>query len=196
MKPSLLAALVLVVVPPALTAALLWLRLPAFVAAAETAATERPRPLDAQPPWDFWTLELENLAAELRTRSAQLDERADLLRQHEARLAAERAELEQLRRTIERQREEIRLLITEVATDELRNLRTLAQTYANLTPRAAVAIFNEMDDTTVVKILALMKADSVGPIFEEMSRPGDNQALRAARLSERLRLLRARPANS
>lgn len=196
MKPSLLAALVLVIVPPALTAALLWMRLPAFVALAETAATDRPRPLDAQPPWDFWTLELESLAAELRARAAELDGRADLLRQHEARLTAERAELDKLRREIERQREEVRQLVSEVAAEELKNLRALAQTYANLSPRAAVAIFNEMDDTTVVKILALMKADTVGPIFEEMSRPGDNQALRAARLSERLRLLRARPASS
>jgi len=77
----------------------------------------------------------------------------------------------------------------------MKNLKSLSQTYSNLTPKAAVAIFTEMDDTTVVKILSLMKADVVGPIFEEMSKDKsekNNQAQRAATLSERLRLMKAK----
>ncbi|HQF38133.1 MAG TPA: hypothetical protein PK322_03350, partial [Opitutaceae bacterium] len=85
-------------------------------------------------------------------------------------------------------------MLTAVGVDELKNLRSLAQTYSNLTPKAAVAIFAEMDDATVVKVLSLMKADAVGPIFEEMSKDKsekNNQAQRAARLSERLRLMKS-----
>jgi hypothetical protein len=50
-----------------------------------------------------------------------------------------------------------------------------------------------MDDGTVVKILSLMKSDSVAPIFEEMSRAAGADpsfARRAATLSEKLRLVR------
>ena len=45
-----------------------------------------------------------------------------------------------------------------------------------------------------MKILSLMKADIVGPVFEEMAKDKsekNNQAQRAAKLSDRLRLMRA-----
>jgi hypothetical protein len=51
-----------------------------------------------------------------------------------------------------------------------------------------------MDDTTVVKILSLMKSDVVGPIFEEMAGtngPEGTLAKRAAALSDKLRLMKA-----
>jgi flagellar motility protein MotE (MotC chaperone) len=97
-------------------------------------------------------------------------------------------------------RKEIADRVIEINTDELKNLRTLAQTYANLTPKGAVAIIREMDDVTVVKILSLMKSDVVAPIFEEMSKTAAIDAplaRRAATLSEKLRLMKAnKPANS
>ena len=91
-------------------------------------------------------------------------------------------------------RKEIGERVIEINTDETKNLRGLAQTYTNLTPKAAVAIIREMDDVTVVKILSLMKPDIVAPIFEEMSKTPDKDGLlsrRAAVLSEKLRLLKA-----
>jgi flagellar motility protein MotE (MotC chaperone) len=84
--------------------------------------------------------------------------------------------------------------LIEVTADESKNLRTLASTYTSLTPKAAVTILREMDDTTAVKILSLMKPDVVGPIFEEMARNAATDAplaRRAAQLSEKLRLMKA-----
>jgi flagellar motility protein MotE (MotC chaperone) len=54
-----------------------------------------------------------------------------------------------------------------------------------------------MDDTTAVKILSLMKPDTVGPIFEEMAKSDSPviDAYRAARLSERLRLVKDQKAS-
>ena len=95
---------------------------------------------------------------------------------------------------IEAMRAEIGRKVIEITADESKNLRTLAQTYSNLTPKGAVAILREMDDTTVVKILSLMKSDAVGPIFEEMAKttaPDGTLARRAALLSEKLRLMKA-----
>ena len=151
-------------------------------------------------PWGFWTIEIENIASELKEERTRVQQQSDLLAQREARLAAERQELERVRTQIEGLRREIAANVVSVENDETKNLRVLAQTYTNLTPRAAVAIFREMDDGTVVKILTLMKSESVAPIFEEMSRASASDASlarRAAALSERLRVVRsAQPAGS
>jgi flagellar motility protein MotE (MotC chaperone) len=145
--------------------------------------------------WDFWTIEIENLSNELKEERARLRKTAELLDQREARIAAEQQELATMRREIEGLRQEIAEKVIAIREDEAKNLRSLAQSYANLTPRAAVAIIREMDDITAVKILFLMKADAVAPIFEEMTRTngtdGSPLARRAAILSEKLRLMKA-----
>jgi flagellar motility protein MotE (MotC chaperone) len=144
--------------------------------------------------WDFWTIEIENLSNELKEERIRLKKQSEALDQRAARLAAEEKELAKLRADVEGVRKEIADKVVEISADEMKNIRSLSQTYANLSPRAAVAIIRELDDTTAVKILSLMKADVVGPIFEEMSKPVGNDATlakRAALLSEKLRLMKA-----
>jgi flagellar motility protein MotE (MotC chaperone) len=145
--------------------------------------------------WDFWTIEIENLSNELKDERARLHKEADQLDQRAARLSAEEKELAKVRSDIAAMRQEIADRVVEITADEQKNVRTLAQTYTNLTPRAVVAIFREMDDATAVKILSLMKPDVVGPIFEQMSltagADGTPLARRAAILSEKLRLVKA-----
>jgi len=168
--------------------------------AAETALVTAVRPVAKAPEvetsrgWDFWTIEIENLSNELRGERARQRQWAEELDQRSARVAAEERELANVRAELDALRAEISNRIVELTADEMKNLRTLAQTYSNLTPRAAVAIIRELDDGMAVKILSLMKPDVVGPIFEEMSRtPNDDGTLaaRAAKLSNRLRLIKA-----
>ena len=150
--------------------------------------------------WDFWTIEIENLSNELKEEKARLHKQAELLEQREARLTAERKEITAMRGEIEGLRKEIAEKVISIRDDEAKNLRALSQTYANLTTRAAVAIIREMDDVTAVKILFLMKPDVVGPIFEEMSKTsgtdGTPLSRRAAILSEKLRLMKAKKATT
>jgi len=149
--------------------------------------------------WDFWTIEIDNLEAELKDEKARQAKQAELLDQRAARIAADQQELEKLRSSLEAMRKEIGDHVVEIGADEAKNLRSLSQTYASLSPHAAVAIIRELDDTTAVKILSLMKPDVVGPIFEEMSRtagPDGSLARRAALLSERIRLMKAARAAS
>ena len=145
--------------------------------------------------WDFWTIEIENLSNELKGERERLRKQADQLDQRAARLAAGEKELAKVRTDVATMRQEIADRVVEITADEQKNIRTLAQTYTNLTPRAVVAIFKEMDDGTAVKILSLMKPDVVGPIFEQMSltvgTDGAPLARRAAILSEKLRLIKA-----
>ncbi len=143
--------------------------------------------------WDFWTIEIDNLSNELKEERIRLRKQAELLDQRSARLAAEEKEFATLRANVEALRKQIADKVIEISADEAKNIRTLAATYTNLTPRGAVAILREMDDATAVKILSLMKADVVGLIFEEMSHAvGTDNSLprRAALLSEKLRLMK------
>lgn len=149
--------------------------------------------------WDFWTIEIENLSNELKEERARLRKQSELLDQRAARLSAEEKEFAKLRADVEALRREIADKVIEISKDEAKNIRTLAATYSSLSPKGAVAILREMDDSTAVKILSLMKPEIVGPIFEEMSRTGNDAALarRAALLSEKLRLMKAnKPGNA
>ncbi|MCX6945730.1 MAG: hypothetical protein NT173_13390 [Opitutales bacterium] len=163
----------------------------------ELAATARPKPVDDKKAkgWDFWTI----VSTDLKEERARLRQQAEQQDQRAARLAAEQRELDKIRAGIDGLRQQIADKVIEITADEAKNIRTLAQTYTNLSPRAAVAIFREMDDLTAVKILSLMKPDVVGPIFEEMSRTAGTDgplSRRAAVLSEKLRLMKAAKAPS
>lgn len=143
--------------------------------------------------WDFWTIEMDNLSNELKEERARLRKQAELLDQRAARIALEEKEFAKLRAEIETMRKDVATKVMEIGADEAKNLKTLANTYSTLTPKAAVSILKEMDDVTIVKLLSLMKTDVVGPIFEEMGKaatPDNNLAKRAALLSERLRLMK------
>jgi flagellar motility protein MotE (MotC chaperone) len=145
--------------------------------------------------WDFWTIEIENLSVELKGERERLHKEKDLLDQREARISAEEKELAKVRTDVEGLRKEIADRVIEITVDEQKNIRSLAQIYTNLSAPAVVAIFREMDDTTAVKILSLMKQDIVGPIFEQMSKTpaadGTPMARRAAILTEKIRLMKA-----
>ncbi|RXK52966.1 hypothetical protein ESB00_14735 [Oleiharenicola lentus] len=165
-----------------------------IVAAAIAAVPPSPMEQNKAQGWDFWTIEIDGLASELKEERARLRQQAEQLNQRAARLSAEQQELAKVRTEIEALRAEIGRKVVEIAADESKNLRALAQTYATLTPRGAVAILREMDDTTVVKILSLMKSETVAPIFEEMAKtasPEGTLAKRAGALSEKLRLMKA-----
>ena len=161
--------------------------------AAAAPAKEAPLELK-QKGWDFWTIEIEALATELKEEKARVKKQAEILEQRSARLAAEEKEFAKIRADVEALRKQISDRFIEITADETKNIRALAATYTALTPRAAVAIFREMDDSTAVKILSVMKADTVGPIFEEMSKNSSADATlakRAALLSEKLRLMKS-----
>lgn len=148
--------------------------------------------------WDFWTIEIDNLTSELKEEKAKLRSRSDELDRRAARIEAEKQELERLREDIEGMRRELDGRVIAIGADESKNLKTLAQTYATIQPDSVVAIIRQMNDTTVVKILALMKPDVVGPIFESMAKQSANDpslAQLAAQLSDKLRLMKSNSPN-
>ncbi len=194
LQSPLLAAVAGLLVSTALGVYLTWRASADLVLAAIPEKPKAPE-IETERGWDFWTIEIENLSTELRDERERLRAQAEELAQRTARVEAEERELAKVRAELESLRSDISNKLVEVTADEAKNLRTLAATYTNLTPRAAVAIIRKLDDTMAVKILSLMKPDVIGPIFEEMSRTVGDDGLplaeRAATLSNRIRLIKA-----
>jgi flagellar motility protein MotE (MotC chaperone) len=190
-KLSLVTAVAGVLAGVGIGAATLW-RAADLTVAQVAAARHKPETAAAAARnWDFWSIEIDNLASELKEEKGRLRQQAELIDQRAARLATEQQELDKVRQDLETLRKEIAERVIEIDTAEAKNLRTLAQTYSGLTPTAAVTVIREMEDVTVVKILSLMKPDTVAAIFEEMSRTKSADgtlARRVAVLSEKLRL--------
>lgn len=167
-----------------------------LIAATKLARIKAAAPKEPEAPWGFWTLEIENLASELKDQKAVVKKYEESLKLREERLNAERQELAKQRDILEAMRADIASRITSIQADEVKNLKSLVATYSNLTPKATLTIFKEMDDTMVVKILALMKTDVTTPLFEEMSKQAATDpfvARRIATLTEKLRLLKTSP---
>ncbi|WP_404423664.1 MotE family protein [Nibricoccus sp. IMCC34717] len=150
-------------------------------------------------PWDFWTIEIEELANELRDMKAVVRKKEEEVLAREQRFAAEKAELNKQRQQIEALRDEIARKIIEVQGDEAKSLKSLANTYSAMTPKALIPILREMDDTTVVKIFSLMKTEVVSAIFEEFGRQAATDtvlARRVAVISDKFRLLKTKAAGT
>lgn len=145
--------------------------------------------------WSFKTEAVDELISELKAAREKVAEDEKNVVRLRAQTAADQAEIEKVRGEVQKMREEIEARVLEIQESELKNLKTLAQTYAAMNPPQVVAVFREMDENMAVKILAMMKAASVGPILGEMAkapdRPGEEpMARRAARISDKLRLLK------
>ena len=160
--------------------------------AAAVAAVEEAKPKD----WDFWTSEMQTLAAELKAQRQLLDSKAKDLDAYAERLKAEKQELLKVRSELELMRDDLDKSIPVLQSTETVNVKSLAKTYAAMKPAQAVSILGEMDDQSIVKLLAVMKPDNVASIFQEMARAAGGMQARAARISDQLRLLKKQPAET
>jgi flagellar motility protein MotE (MotC chaperone) len=173
-------------------------RIPEYAA---MAAAMRPKPKvipshlpDRPPPVDVTS----KAVSELKLAKDQLAVREAALIEQQKRMESERLELERTRSDIDLMRKQVESYLTEAkglnvkaraedAVSEMKNLKTLVQTYSAMSPKSTVAIMLQMDDSSAVKILALMKVDVVAGIFEEMGKQAAGDPLmakRAAKLAE------------
>lgn len=145
--------------------------------------------------WGFKTEAVDELINELKSERGKLETDQKGVLAVQSQNAAEREELEKVRAEIVAMRAEIDEQVVQIQEQELKNLKTLAQTYSAMNPSAVVTIFRELDENMSVKVLSFMKADRVGPILGEMSKAmdgstGESMAKRAARITDKLRLLK------
>jgi len=173
-------------------------RVPEYAA---MAAAMRPKPKvipshvpDRLPPVDVTS----RAVSELKLAKDQLAVREAALLEQQKRMEFGRLELERTRADIDLMRKQVEVYLAEakglsvkaraeVTVNELKNLKMLSQTYSTMSPKSTVAIMLQMDESSAVKILALMKVDVVAGIFEEMGKQAAGDPLmakRAAKLAE------------
>ncbi len=137
--------------------------------------------------WEFYNPEVELLITELKKEKALVQQRQEELNDLAARLEAERAEIIVVTQTMARLQKEFDRNVVRVQEQEVANIKKLAKTYAAMDTSGAAAIFKQMDDDQVVKIMMYMKEGETAPILETLARMSETEAKRTAVISERLR---------
>lgn len=149
---------------------------------------EAERPLDEQT--GFWTQhnpEVDQMVQELRKEKQELARREADLRKLAAQLQAERDAINQVTQRVARLQMDFDQNIVRIEQEEIPNLKKLTKMYGTMSPEGVAAIFKELDDRTVVKLMSLMKEEQSAVLLDSMAKEGEAQAKRAATLSETLR---------
>jgi flagellar motility protein MotE (MotC chaperone) len=162
---------------------------------AEKAEAAKPPPQ----PWNFKTDAVDELITELKASKEGLLEEMKDLSVLQSQIAAERQEVEKLKAEVIRLRADLDVRVVEVQEYEKENIKKLVNTYSKMPAGSAVPILRELDEDTVVKIFSMMKPDSVSQLLGAMAAlvdkksdalSEDSPARRAARISDKLRLMK------
>jgi flagellar motility protein MotE (MotC chaperone) len=137
--------------------------------------------------WDFFNPELDQIVSDLKAERDALAAREKQLGELEARLRAERAELDGALKNIKTLQQQVDREVFRIKEDEAGNLKKLAKMYAAMEPAGAAKILRELDDVVLVKILTLVKEAEAASILDSFARLSDTETKRAAILSEHLR---------
>lgn len=140
------------------------------------------------PSWDFVNPEADQLVAELKAEKKTLAKREQELTDLQNRLQSERAELKMVTQSVRQLQSDFDQNVLRISDEETANLKKLAKEYAGMDPASASKILQEMDDTSIIKIIVFMKDAETAAIWESMAKQGEPQAKRAALLADRLRL--------
>ena len=148
---------------------------------------------EAVPSWEFQSQEADQLITELRDEKAALAKREKDLNDLAERLRAERLEINVVTQAVYQLQAQVEASIVRIKAEEATNIKKLSRTYAAMSPEGAAPILKEMEEATLIKILALMKETESAPIFEAMSKLGPADAKRVAKVTERLRFYLSQP---
>lgn len=108
------------------------------------------------------------LANSLAQRRAELDDRERELEQREAMLEVVEDRLTDRQRELESIRDEIARLIERYDQAEDEESARLQRVYANMKPKRAAAIFNDMELDTILSVIRGMSERRLAPILESM----------------------------
>ena len=109
------------------------------------------------------------------------------------RLKTERMEINMVTQAVHQLQAQVESSIVRINAEEAVNIKKLSRTYAAMSPDGAAPIMKEMEETTLIKIVALMKEGESAPILEAMSKLSPDDAKRVAKITERLRFYLSQP---
>jgi flagellar motility protein MotE (MotC chaperone) len=141
---------------------------------------------DDGPSWKFKNPELDQWVAQMKAEKEALAAREQRLLEWQARLDAERQEITTVTQTVARLQADFDRNVVRFGAQEAENVKRQAKLVAAMSPEGAAAMFKEMPDDDVVRILFTMKTDEASLILDTISKLGKAEARRAATLTERL----------
>lgn len=144
------------------------------------------RSSNEDPSWKFKNPEFDQWIAQMRDEKEKLALREQQLKDWQSRLDAERQEIATITQTVARLQADFDTNVIRFRAQEMDNVKHQVKLIAAMTPAGAAALFNEMPDDDVVRILFIMKADVASSILDTMSKMGKEQARRAAALTGRV----------
>ena len=148
---------------------------------------------EAVPSWEFQSQEADLLISELKIERESLAKREKDLNDLAERLKTERMEINMVTQAVHQLQAQVESSIVRINAEEAVNIKKLSRTYAAMSPEGAAPIMKEMEETTLIKIVALMKEAESAPILEAMSKLSPDDAKRVAKITERLRFYLSQP---
>jgi flagellar motility protein MotE (MotC chaperone) len=161
---------------------------PAHPASSTPAQSAAAREKQTGPSWNFTSPEADQLIAELKVEKKSLGKKEQELNDLMVRLQAERSELNLVTQSVRQLQLDFDRNVMRISEEETANLKKLAKVYADMEPANAAKVLEEMDDTSIIKIMVFMKDVETAAIWEAMAKKGQAEAKRTALLSDRLRL--------
>jgi len=141
---------------------------------------------DDDPSWKFKNPEFNQWVAQMKDEKEALALREQQLNEWQARLEAERREIEVVTQTVAGLQSDFDRNVVRFRAEEVNNVRHQAKLIAAMSPNSAAALFKEMNDDDVVRILFSMKIEEASVVLETMSKLGEPEAKRAGALTARL----------
>ncbi len=139
------------------------------------------------PSWKFKNPEIDQWVAQMKDEKEALALREQQLNEWQSRLDAERQEISTVTQAVAQVQSDFDQNVIRFRAQETDNVKHQAKLIAAMSPSGAAAMFGEMADDDVVRILFIMKTDEASTILDTMSKLGKPEAQRAAVLTGRLR---------
>lgn len=138
------------------------------------------------PSWRFRNPEFNEWVSQIQNEKERLDVREQELDEWQTRLNTELQEISTVTQMVSQLQSDFDKNVIRFKSQETDNVKHQAKLISAMSPEGAVAIFQQMSDDDVVRILFVMKPDEASAILDTLSKMGPDQAKRAAVLTERL----------
>jgi flagellar motility protein MotE (MotC chaperone) len=138
------------------------------------------------PSWRFRNPEFNEWIAQIQNEKERLALREQELDEWQTRLNTELQEITTVTQMVSQLQSNFDKNVVRIKAQEIDNVKRQAKVISAMSPEGAVAIFGQMSDDDVVRILFVMKPDDASVVLDTLSKMGDDQAQRAALLTERL----------
>jgi flagellar motility protein MotE (MotC chaperone) len=138
------------------------------------------------PSWRFRNPEFNEWVSQIQNEKERLDQRQQELDEWQTRLNTELQEISTVTQMVSQLQLDFDKNVVRFKAQETDNVKHQAKLVSAMSPEGAVAIFDQMSDEDVVRILFVMKPDEASAILDTLSKLGPDEARRAALLTERL----------